>query len=359
MKEILITFVHGYEDLNINLADMNRPSLWKCSLEGKGKSYSYPFPRNPEDFYYKHELIKGEMPSRSLPDFEKLPRFGFTGISSYGDHFFAGAWNAVYKIQKHDLKLDSILSNRLMNDMHGIWVDDCGILTILTSKDTIVLTDFDGCIKEFFTIMPDLSVIKDEKLINEDWRFNSKQFRGSAGIWHFNNIQRIGDEIWLTTRSASSFVVVNTKTLKAKMRLMNLPTPVLLHDGLFHNEKFYFTSIDGKIIIAEEGSSLNWNQQEGNQVDFINLFNRDLVAKIIRINETDFGREPNWCRGIAVSEDKIYVSIDGRYDSDLSFGVLEIDEKTQKTRQVARLRWDEVGNEDEIRYVTGFDLILG
>ena len=36
----------------------------------------------------------------------------------------------------------------------------------------------------------------------------------------------------------------------------------------------------------------------------INLFNRDLVAKIIRINETDFG-EPNWCRGIAVSEGKI------------------------------------------------------
>ena len=89
------------------------------------------------------------------------------------------------------------------------------------------------------------------------------------------------------------------------------------------------------------------------------LYNRDLVTEVIEISKTDFGREPNWCRGIAVSEGKIYVTIDGRYDSDLSFGVLEIDEKTHKTRQIARLRWDEVGNEDEIRYVTGFDLIVG
>ena len=34
-------------------------------------------------------------------------------------------------------------------------------------------------LKNFF-IMPDLSVIKEENLINEDWRFNSKQFRGSG-----------------------------------------------------------------------------------------------------------------------------------------------------------------------------------
>ena len=48
------------------------------------------------------------------------------------------------------------------------------------------------------------------------------------------------------------------------MRLMNLPTPVPCMMVFSKTSTSYFTSIDGKIIIAEEGSSLNWNQQEGN-----------------------------------------------------------------------------------------------
>ena len=102
---------------------------------------------------------------------------------------------------------------------------------------------------------------------------------------------------------------------------------------------------------------LRYNQQEGAEVENIGLFNMDLVAEVIRIEETNYGKEPNWCRGIAMYEDSIFVTIDGRYGTDLSFGVLSINNAREVESQY-RLKWSEVGNEEQIRYVAGFDLTV-
>ena len=87
------------------------------------------------------------------------------------------------------------------------------------------------------------------------------------------------------------------------------------------NNEYYFTSIDGKIIIASDPKSQNLTQEKKLNID---KFSRDLVCELIRLEETDYGREPNWCRGITCFDDKIFVTIDGRYGSDLSFGLLGI-----------------------------------
>ena len=65
---------------------------------------------------------------------------------------------------------------------------------------------------------------------------------------------------------------------------------------------------------------VKFNREEIEQID---KFSRDLVCELIRLEETDYGHEPNWCRGITF-DDKIFVTIDGRYGSDLSFGLLGI-----------------------------------
>ena len=36
---------------------------------------------------------------------------------------------------------------------------------------------------------------------------------------------------------------------------MNQKTVVMLHDGILYNNEYYFTSIDGKIIIASNPKS--------------------------------------------------------------------------------------------------------
>lgn len=353
-KKIAVSFVHGYHDLNINLPEDERPALWVVSNE-KQAFFNYPFPRNPEDFVKLQKYIVGEMPFTNAPTFKKLPRFGLTGLGQTKESIFAGSWNAVYKINKQNYQLESIITNHLMNDMHGIYVDEEILVTVLTSKDTVVISNHNGEILNYFSINNELKVEVKPNINNVDWRFVSKQFRGSTGYWHFNFVQKIGNEIWLTARNANAFVVVDLTTYKAKLRLMNLCTPALIHDGIYKNDKYYFTSIDGKVLISEyyQNGTITARENAGNMT----LYNRDLVTAIIRLNETSLGREPNWCRGIEVIENTCYVTIDGRYDTDLSFGLLALKEDTQEIIFNKRLKWSEIGRESDIRYVTGFDVL--
>ena len=352
LDKLVVSFVHGYNEIVLKLEGEVFPSLLVYNGK-KNSTYDYPFPRNISDFLYHKDLLKGIPPLKGSKNFKRLPRFGLTGIMEVNDFIFAGSWNSVYKIKKSDFRIDSIISNNLMSDLHGIYADENKIITALTGKDTIVISDHEGVIIDHFTVKKDLTVIKDETIENTDWRFLSKQFRGSTGNWHFNYVQVINDEIWLTSRNTNSFVIYNRNTNKCRMKTMNLCTPALIHDGLLYEDNYYFTSIDGKIIIAketdEEKTVREWH--EG-----LNLYNRDLETEVIKINETNYAKEPNWCRGISKNENNIYVTIDGRYDSDLSFGVLKINER-KDAKIVTRLNWSEIGDASKIKYVTGFDII--
>lgn len=349
---IAISFVHGYSDLETDIQKDSLPALWTISSE-EIATHEFPFPRNISDFQKYKDLIVGEPPLANVQDFKKLPRFGLTGLEENGDYLYAGSWNSVYEIRKSDLGLNRIISNSLMNDTHGIWVGDDQIITILTGKDEVVISDMDGTVVDHFTVANDLTIYKDESVEGLDWRFLSKQFRGATGTWHFNYVQRFGHEIWLTARNLGAFIVVDLQSKKAIIRSMNQKTPVLLHDGLLHNDEYYFTSIDGKILIASEAGKAFFNPRE--EFEDVALFNRDLVCDLIRLDETEFGREPNWCRGIACSEDIIYVTVDGRYDTDLSFGLLGIKRDGRKVIE-ERLRWSDIGPEKKLRFVTGFDI---
>lgn len=351
---VITSFVHGYNDPDINLPEEQRPALWQQN-GSVSKCYNYPFPRNPADFERMEDVISGRMPLKNAEDFKKLPRFGLTGLQADGDFIYAGSWNGVYKIRRSDFELESIVSNNLMSDMHGIYVDDDVIITVLTGKDTVVISSHDGEVIRHFSVMNDLTVVEDKTIEEIDWRFISKQFRGSTGYWHFNFVQKFDNELWLTSRNANAFVVVNINTLEAHLRLMNLCTPALLHDGKLYNGRYYFSSIDGKVIITEDAKSSEIQPRE--QIESIGLYNRDLVSKVIRLNETEFGREPNWCRGIACKDSLIYVTVDGRYDTDLSFGLLALNEEGRVFNSY-RLNWSEVGDKSEIRFVTGFDILI-
>jgi len=350
---LAVSFVHGYSDLEFNSYQEQLPALWVHGSDGS-VVYQYPFPRNVSDFELHKNLVSGEMPLPHTPDFKKLPRFGLTGLRNVGDYLYAGSWNGVYEISKSDFTLNRIISNRLMNDMHDIWVDDEYIVTVLTGKDTVVLSDFNGNVVNHFSIANDLSVVKNTEIEHIDWRFLSKQSRGATGLWHFNYVQRFDKEIWLTSRNLNAVIVINYHTKKAHLRTMNHKTTVCLHDGTLHGGQYYFTSIDGKIIIATEASKSKFNPRE--QCEDVKLFTRDMLCELIRLEETEFGRQPNWCRGIACHGDIMYVTVDGRYDTDLSFGVLGLKRTGEMTMQ-SRLRWKDVGSEKDLRYVTGFDVV--
>ncbi len=352
-SKIVTSFVHAYNDLDYKIEKEKLPALWINDSSDKKLILKYPFPRNISDFYDYKSIISGTMPLQSAKIFKKLPRFGLTGLAQYGSNLYAGSWNGVYEISKSDFSLKRIITNHMMNDLHGIWVDEEYVITVLTGKDTIVLSDFDGKIINHFTIGNNLKVLKNIHLENIDWRFLSKQFRGATGIWHINNVQRFGDEIWLTARNLGAIIVVNIKTLQAHIRTINQKTVVMLHDGLYYNNEYYFTSIDGKIIIASDAKNAKFNPRE--EFDSLENFSRDMICEVIRLEETEFGRQPNWCRGITCNKDEIYVTVDGLYGSNFSFGLLGL-KRTGKKFLETQLNWHEIGQLDQLRFVTGFDI---
>jgi len=347
--KLVCTFVHGYDG-------EFHPSKPLAALvvndDDNTSFFEYEFPRNPQEFSNTKLNIIGEHPLETAKDFEALPRFGFTGLSEEGDYLYCGSWNGVYRINKSNYKCEGLITHRLMNDLHGICVDSGTVYTVLTGKDTVVLTSMSGEILETYTVRNDMSVLKGDKLLlNHDWRFISKQFRGATGLFHFNHVQIKGDEIWATSRNLGCFVVINMVDGTAHLRTINQKTVVLLHDGIYKNGAYYFTSIDGKILISSDEDAHNPREQ----FDDVILFNRDLNSKVIRLEETELGRQPNWCRGIDAEQDSIATTIDGLYGTDLSFKLLIInhDGKIQRLKEI---RWEDIGDVDNLRYVTGFDV---
>ncbi len=118
-----------------------------------------------------------------------------------------------------------------------------------------------------------------------------------------------------------------------------MSTPTLLHDGLKINDKYYFTSVDGQIIIAE-------NIDGG-------LYNRGLCADYIRLR-----RKPNWCRGIAIKGDVALTAVDGKYGSNLAFGIHAVSLSGKYIGEI-RFSYDysKIGIKQKPLYLTGFDIV--
>lgn len=338
--DMLVSFVHAYQDETIIEDNIPIPTLWRLGPSGEG-TYKYPFPRSVEDFQNLSSLIKGEMPEVETRSMKKLPRFGFMGLISSNEYIYAGAWNGIYKISKKDYTLDSIISHKLMCDCHGIACDENFIYSCLTAKDTLVITDQEGQIVDKIMIASDLSVGIDPAIDQYDWRFVSKQSRGSVGCFHFNYIQKFGDEIYLTSRNLGCLVVLNLKTRKVYFRTMNASVVNLIHDGIKVRDAYYFTSIDGQVIIAQEQDE----EEKG-------IYTSDLIARHIKLK-----RKPNWCRGIAIKDDVIVATVDGRYGMALNFGVQFL---TPEGKYIGekRINFKDVGFNHNILYFTGFDILL-
>ena len=353
MKPTIVSFVHGFENLGKPRGDRERPGLVVIDDEGM-RTYDYFFPRNPEDFSKVEDFLAGEMPLGGSLNFEKLPRFGLTGLARDSRAIFAGSWNGVYQLNLSDYSIESFISNRLMGDLHGIYADDEVIAWVLTGRDRVVISDHQGNIVEQFVVRPDLTVCYDDEDSGVDWRFVSKQRRGAAGFWHFNYIQKVGNDWYLTSRNANCLLRVESGDSNARLITMNWCTPILIHDGAFVDGAYFFTSIDGKILRASPHEKRKSDSDDSDSED---LFTHGLNAAVFRLEECGLGREPNWCRGISISDNAVYVTIDGRYDTELSFGILKLDRATMNVTAQWRLDWSNVGEKDELRYVTGFDIL--
>lgn len=337
---VYVSFVHGFEDGAAEPVDEPVAALWE--LQGDSHQYhQYVFPFDADDFKRLPYPICGQMP-RNNENIDKRPRYGFTGLEQAGNSLFAGSWNGIYRLGESSKEVESFISNRFTCYLHRFHVDDDRIVVAVPFNDTVVIMNHEGEVLDRFRIDRHLRITRQFADDEIDWRFVAKPWSGSTGSFHFNNVQVIEGQIYLTARNLSCFVVVDLEKNECYLRTMNHRTPVCVHDGDHVDGKFYFTSIDGKVLVASEAPDYDES-----------IFSYDLLVDNHRLDAV----ENNWCRGIAVTPDDIYVTIDGRYGTDLSFKLLRLSRQFDVKDQ-HRFEWSNVGDEAAIRYVTGFDIVV-
>ena len=359
--ELIISFVHGYENDNINIQKTQVPALIRMDPVTKEikEIISLEFPRTPKDFLeFTYEML-GEkpLPSQEL-EFKKLPRFGLMGLTNDDDHIYAASWNGIYKFNRKDFAMEGLISHRLVSDPHGIEVKDEKIYSIVTCLDLVVVTNkITGEILDYFSIDRNLNIIRDEQVMEYDWRFISKQERGAVGNWHFNHIRISNNKLYLTSRLTSSVIEIDESKTKATIRTVCWDTPVMIHDGkLLSNDELAFTSVDGKILIAKNAAKMNSKMRGIKDNAFQRLMKRDMVNISIRLGQI-LGKEINWCRGIEEYDDSYITTTEGRYDQEYPYFNISFVKKDGSDVDLIKVPYNILEFPEQIRYMTGFSIL--
>ena len=337
--EVCVSFVHGFHDEVAVDHQAEHPALW--SINGSSEqTHGVHFPITPNDFNKLPYPVLGEMP-RTKRELGRRPRFGFTGLVRMKDKLLAGSWNGIFALDAQSKRVESFITNRYSCYIHRFCADEQRIIFAMPFMDMVVIIDHAGNVIDRFTIDQSLRISRDNIDDDIDWRFADKPWSGPTGLFHINSVQTIGQDIYLTSRNLGALIVVRPGDDHASLRTLNYRTPTCVHDGDYVDGKFYLTSVDGKILIASKPKEFDSSR-----------FRYDLQVECVQLDEV----QKNWCRGIEVTDEFVYTTIDGRYDSDLSFGLLQLDRDCNLLDQ-RRFHWTNVGNEADIRYVTGFDIV--
>ena len=341
---VVVSFVYQYLN-NKNLGIKKIPCLLRINNK-KINIFSYPKLSKPIDFRNNKQMV-GQLPL-SNKFFKINHRFGFTGLTKDETYYYAASYGSIYQIKKKDFSLKKIISNQLMSDIHGICIYKKKLFHVLTGLDTVVITNLDGRIIDFFSVTRKLKILRDQSILRYDWRFINKNHKGASGFYHINFISIKDNEIWLTSRNLNSFIVVNLKKNSCELRTMNLLTTSLIHDGIHFDKKIYLTSVNGKII------ELSQNKKKQSK----KIYNRDLIVKrVFDIDNNIIKGNTNWCRGIEITKNRIFVMIDGRYETRPEFSILELDKKKMNLINRFKINYKKINTKYKLKYLTGFSIL--
>lgn len=357
MDDVIVSYVYTLtEDTKNRFEGVSKdnglfmPMLFRINVNEDAEKnvfsfYSLPCFFNHNDFArYKDEgTLIGTVPN----DFSDIPyrRFGCTGLFRKDNEIYCGSWNGIYVVDEETLQFKRFITNEFTQDIHGLFVWSNGqIITMLASQDAVVITNPDGSLAGCFSVNPDLTIGGVEV---KDWRLYNKDRRGVCGVWHFNYVQQFGNELWLTSRCINGFVVVDLDTMKVRLQTLRLGEEALIHDGIWVDNAFYFTSIGGKIIRA--------TKYEGNE-------NSGLNTKVFQLSvmDNDQRKLPNWGRGIGIKNDWWYTTLDGRYGQ-IHKGFRLVRVKEVEGSEDCKMKYQNlaiIGEGDDFDSITGFDILV-
>jgi hypothetical protein len=209
--------------------------------------------------------------------------FPFKSSTLIGNRLFTCTSTEVLVFEVPGFKRVGYVSLPCFNDVHHVNVTpDGNLLAVSTGLDMVVLFTSDGKVLREWNVLGQPPWSRFSRDI--DYR---KVETTKPHLSHPNYVFQLGGEIWVTRFTQKDAVCLTTPGLRIDI---GVERP---HDGLVCGDRIYFTTVDGKIIIAGPQSHA--------------------VEQVIDLNEIHRvqNRENallGWCRGVLpIDEQRLWV----------------------------------------------------
>lgn len=352
---IIASFVLGYTDASIEVSG-TAPAIAVIEDDGEVTLHDLFFPRSVSDFRNVFNL-RGSLPNNdTYSHLHPVPRLGLTGLAQDREsgRIFAGSYTGIF-VFNYDLSQEAFITHRLLADSHGIAFSNGAIFSALPELDLILQTDLNGDIRSLWRIEGDLRIEKLRlgDLPVDDFRLRGKGRRGPLGRFHFNNVEVVDGNIFVTSRNLSAVLHFQSDDETAKLLPIAHSSPALLHDGVLFEGLVYFTSVDGKLLTVDARHyEPDYFYSSGEAPAAYYPFAAS--SSVFRMRDM-LGRDVTWMRGLDVTRENFVTTVDGIYGSS-SFSVVDIDRSNNSFREF-QISWDMLRPQGELRYASGFDCL--
>ena len=206
------------------------------------------------------------------------PAILFKSGTLQGDKLYVCTQTEVLIYAIPDFELLSHLSLPCFNDVHHVRPTPDGNLLIANSGLDMVLE-----------VTPDGAIVREWNTLGEEpWSQFCREtdYRRVASTKphrsHPNQVFYIEDNVWVTRFQQKDAICLTEPGQRIAV------DSALAHDGLVHDGRVYFTTVDGFIVVADAAT-----KTVDERIDLNALESRDAHL--------------GWCRGILVDDDKVWV----------------------------------------------------
>jgi hypothetical protein len=226
------------------------------------------------------------IPTPTDSSFDERIKPGLRGISAWGGQLYVASWNTISVIDYNSFEIVGTFTHPLMADLHGIHVDQRGIVATSSLIDSVLFFDADRRLERVrafsdTTFYP--QKLRLELDTTQDYRYRGKTFSGFKE-YHANHVTPLDDQSYLVTgrgrRKRGGYIArVDRATGRYRTWAKGLLGP---HDGLFVEPGlFAVTETDSSTVALIRDRGV-------------------LGRKIIRRLELPTGAKRFWTRGLAM-----------------------------------------------------------
>ncbi len=209
---------------------------------------------------------------------DEHPNLQYTSCCLVGDTLWLPTDTEIFKFSYPQLELQKTISYPFFHNIHAVNVFDGKVYVSSTGLDLVAVLDLEGDVLELFNAEG-----------KELWhRFSqSKDYRLEHSTrphdCHPNFTFMLDGIPWVTRCRQQD--AISLEDPNNMIEITNPKKRISVHDGVVHNKKIYFTSVDGYIIVADPAT-----RQVTEEINVLDALNNEKLG---------------WARGLTISDAEI------------------------------------------------------